>query len=884
MRKIKRRVIAFLLSLILILSLGLPSGTANAASESAYGSLLDSYKAKDGTFVLNAESRFFIVSDEEPTGDWLETVQLAQREYAAAGYLTDQTMEIVWGPEAYAKSGDIVMKLETGTSIGTEGYALDVDNVALVSASDSDGLLYGLNSLLKCFRNAGSNTISGFTAADTPDTKERTVMLDCARKYYTKEWICNFIREMSWMGYNTIELHFSEDGGFRADFWDPAYYTENYKPENDFTWLCGSHVQSWVKDPYRTDPDAGKYLTTAELIEILNTAKEYHIDVIPSFDSPAHMDYITWKFEQNYKSNTSYSFVYDGTTYKASSTTGCINYTGKTGASSPTWPYYTTIDITEGTMAKAFVFALYEDIADFFKEYAGSTDFSIGADEVNLSGSYSFKWSYSAFPGYVNELNRMLNTKGYTCRMFNDFIGSTTYNRSSDNKAVYEFDDNIEIMYWNSDFNPTTGAWDENIWHVKFFWENNTGSTDNWGDGGRTLYNCIQTNCYYVLRVAASTTSYPNMDARNPENYNWTFYHSTEEDIYNEWYPADISEKGLYTENATDVPEDQLGGAYFLIWNDYASLNTETEVWNDVKDNTGTSSYTYSLIDRMWSNIIKMWNSDVNDTVDYDNYAKIRDTFGYFPGFTSCSKAASLPNATNPEKAYLADHSELEAALQNKIDGSEYTTASYEAYEEAYSAAVKVNADCGATEEEIAEALHALKAAEQNLVIKEEISLAELETLIASCETEQGDYTDESWAVYIEKLEEAKVFYEQMKENPSEDVTQEDVDQMVSELKEAKGKLALNHTDTEIISVKKLTATSYLGKLIGLKVTTTPNVESLCVDGQTLTTCLGSVQTLKTGETVKIWTIKFKATEKGTFTYTVRTNDNVTQTVEITVK
>lgn len=743
MKKISKKMIAIFTAVTLLVGGVGQNFVAKAADVSNVGALLDEFTAGSGTFTLATSSRIFVVSESEPTGDLLQTAQLIQREFQSEFETVNSNLGFVWGEESWAWTGDVVLKLDTASDdIGAEGYELNVSDTATITATDVDGLIYGANTLLKCFRAVRGNSLSGFTAADAPDTKERTVMLDVGRKYYTKEWICNFIRQLSWMGYNTLELHFSEDGGFRADFWDEDYYTDNYSPENDFTWLCGSHVQSWVKDPYRTDPDAGKYLTTAELVEIIDVAKEYHIDIIPSFDSPAHMDYITWKFEQNYKSNKSYSFTYNGTTYKASSTSGCINYTGKTGASTPTWPYYTTIDITDGTMAKAFIFALYEDIADFFKEYAGSTDFSIGADEVNLSSGYGIKWSYSQFPGYVNELNRMLNAKGYTCRMFNDFIGSTTYNQSN-SKAVYDFDDNIEIMYWNSDFNPTTGEWDEDIWHVKFFWENNTGSTDNWGDGGRTLYNCIQTNCYYVLRVAASSTSYPNMDARNPENYNWTFYHSTEEEIYNEWYPADISEKGLYTENAADVPEDQLGGAYFLIWNDYASLNTEAEVWNGVKDNTGTSSYTYSLFDRMWSNTIKMWNSDVNSTVTYKTFTTVRDTFDYFPGFTSCSADAYFPVSTAITQAYLADHTKLTAELANKIDGTveqgDYTDESYTAYVnaynaylEAYEAAENVNASYRATEDEVNNALCALQTATNNFA-----KAAEALTTDSSSENEE---------------------------------------------------------------------------------------------------------------------------------------------------
>ena len=741
MKKIRKRLIALFIVIAMAVNLVNPVMAADSENTKTSGieSLTDTYKTQTGSFTLTASSRFYIVSGSQPSSnsELLQTVQLIQQQFAADELLGANTLAIVWGDADLARTGDIVVKLDTSSEIAAEGYKLDVSDTAVITASDVDGLLYGANMLQKYFRAKGSKTLSGFIASDAPDTKERTVMLDCARKYYTKEWICNFIREISWMGYNTIELHFSEDGGFRMDFWDDKYYTDNYSPANDFSWICGSHVQSWVKDPYRTDPDAGKYLTAAEVIEILETAKAYHIDVIPSFDTPAHMDYLTWKFEQKYKSNKNYTFTYDETTYKASSTEGCINYTGKTGGDSPTWPYYTAVDITEGTMAKAFVFALYEDIADFFKEYAGSTDFSIGADEVNLSGNYSFKWDYSAFPGYVNELNQMLNKKGYTCRMFNDFIGSTKYNQdtsSSPAKAIYDFDDNIEIMYWNSDFNPTTDKWDENIWHVMFFWENNNSGKKDFGDGGRTIYNCIQTNCYYVLRVAASTTSYPNMDARNPKNYNWTFYHSTEENIYEEWYPADISEKGLYSENAADVPEDQLGGAYFLIWNDYAALNTEAEVWNGVKDNTETSTYTYNLLNRMWSNTIKMWNSDINDNVDYDDYETVRKNFGYFPGFTSCSKAASLPAATDPVQA--VDYSELTKALENKIsnESGTYTEESYTLYEDAYTAAEKVNASPTPTADEVEAALEALKTAEESLVLAESGSESE-----SSSESDQTD-------------------------------------------------------------------------------------------------------------------------------------------------
>ena len=643
-----------IISLILIISLFAGfTLTSDAAKADNIGRLLDSYTYNPSAeFTLTKNSRVFIVSAIEPDSTICNAACLISEQLGTLSVFEDTAADIVYGTENLAQKGDIVLAFDNEAQTGDEGYTLDVGEKAVITAKDTRGFIYGAGTLIKIFKN--NISVEGFTAQDTPDTKQRAVMLDTGRKYFTAEWIINFIRQISWMGYNTLELHFSEDGGFRADFWDENFYKDAdgdgiaYNPQNDFSWLCGSHVQSWVKDPYRNDPDADKYLTTEELIEICEVAKKYSIDIIPSFDSPSHMDYITWKFEQNYIADPSYSFIYDGKTYNASSTDGCINYTGKTGASSPTWPYYTTIDITEGTMSEAFVFALYEDIADFFKEYAGSEDFSIGADEVNLSNS-SVKWEYSAFPGYINKLNRLLNAKGYTCRIFNDFIGSATYNKNSASKAVYEFDSNIEIMYWASDFNINTGKRKNSVWSASFFWETADSGPEDTGDGGRTMYNCIGSNCYYVLRVAASTTSYPNMDARNPENRNWSFYGSTEEYIYNNWYPSDFGAKGRYKETGATVPEESLGGAYFLIWNDYAALNTEAEVWNGVYDNTGTSNYFYSLFDRMWSNSIKMWNSDINSTTDYATFAETRDTFGLFPGFTSCSEEASLPENSGIE-------------------------------------------------------------------------------------------------------------------------------------------------------------------------------------------------------------------------------------------
>lgn len=882
MNNTTKKILSVLFAIVLLVS-AFPVMRASAATVANVGALWDGFTAGSGTFTVTSSSRVFVVGSSAPTGDLLQTAQLIQRELKAQ--FSDYALEMVWGDESWATTGDIVLKLDSSSGTGTDGYKLAVDAAtATITAADTDGLIYGANSLIKCFRAVGGNSISGFSGNDSPDTAERTVSLDCGRKYYTAEWICNFIRQMSWMGYNTLQLHFSEDGGFRADFWDPTYYTSSYSPSNDFSWLCGSEVQYWVYNgnktntsyDYQTDPDADKYLSMKELIEICEVAAEYHIDIIPSFDSPAHMDYITWQYEQ-YAKSTGFSFTYGGTTYTANSSKNyCINYTNTTGKTAPTW-YYAAIDVTSGSVGEAFALALYSDIADFFKAYAGSTDFSIGADEVGQGSSV--KWGYAAFVTYINKLNGILNNKGYTMRMYNDFMGSTTYNYSSTTSTTcnYTFDSNIEIMYWDSPFsqnnNSSSGT--------------STVKASVLANQNRTLYNCIQSNCYYVLRVANAdsvSSTYKYMDARNPDNLNWSFNYSTEQRIYETWTPNDFGEKGTYS--TTDVVSDSnVGGAYFLIWNDYAALNTEAEVWNGVYDNTGTDSTEYySLFDRMWSNTIKMWNWDVDDSVGYSAFESVRKTFGSFPGFTSCSADANLPAATAvPAQAYAADHSALTAALAAvKTDQGNYTDDSWNAYQEAITAAKAVDANRSATAEEIAAAITNLTNAETALVEKVIVDKTVLQAAVDNAITKQGSYTGESWAAYQSALTAAKTVLNDA------DATQDEVDAALSALNTAKAALAIeSEGTTQIIGIRKLSQYATKGKKIGMVITTTADVETLNVylNGTLvdLSLCLHNTQTLS-GEEMGVWMINFPAGETGNYTYTITVNGTVSKTVEITVK
>ena len=937
-KKIIFGVIAALLCAAMLLPLFVLNGHAAEGELENYQKLLFATEAKShwGSFTLTESSRFYIVTEgsgaypAEMIEQIKQVAQLAASQFAADGRPSAKVLPVVYGHLDWVKAGDIVLYYNDGVS--KDGYTLCFGlhgNTVTVQASQLRGSLYGLNALLKCLRLNDGATIGQLFARSVPDTAQRAVSLDCGRKYYSKNWICNFIREMSWMGYNTLELHFSDDSGFRMDFWDEKYYTDNYRPANDFSWICGSNYTSWTLADYQKDPDKGKYLTTAEVIEILQTAAEYHIDVIPAFDSPSHLDYMTWKFEQNYKSNSGYSFysTHKNKTYNASDVNGIINYTNSSGWSTPLqWPYYSTVNV-KGEQAKAFIFELYIDIANFFKEYSNSTDFSIGADEVNLNtanlaSGYSFTWGFADFVNYINELNILLNGKGYTMRMYNDFMGSIAYNA-----ANYDFADNIKILYWDGPFDCNTGTN-----------ENQTQPVSYWVNDGRILYNCIQTNTYYALRKTETGS-----DARSINNRQWRFYHSNEEDIYNEWYAADISEHGDYSENTADVPAANLGGAYFLIWGDYACVSTEAEIWNGCYDTSGSGEY-YSLRDRMWSNITKMWKSKANNSVTFEDFKKVRDQLGDFPGVTTCSDAASLPAAGAVTEAYLADHTALIAALENKEDSALYTTDSYAVYEAAYTAAQTVRETHSATQTEVDAAVKSLSDAKLQLVMlsagvtlryldtngneimssrlyeveynsiytiqiysvngyklksvtganfvpntnsgsagtltgtmrtaaltvtltyESVADIIPVKTALASALTEQGEFSQASWTAYRNAVTALNTFYNANKSNPASTTTQQAVCEELNKLQNAYNQLVIEGSRKKLISLKLTSDKVSCGKQAVVLVTTTADIAALSVEGKTLERYYAQITTDEAGNTVKVWYLTFAVTETATHT------------------
>ncbi len=570
-------------------------------------------------FTLSEDSRFYIVSDEMPGDDLLETVSLMDSEFAAYGLPSGQVLPIVYGAEDFVKEGDIVIRLTEqsemshliekrlgGTADIDESYTLETGDSVMVTSSGTDGIYYGLLTLLEIALSertaaaADGIVIPGMVITDGPDIAERAVMLDCGRKYFSKEWIENFIRRASMQRYNTIVLHFSEAEGLRLD-------------SRVFPWLT-EDIESYSMD---------------EMAEIVRMASNWHVDVVPSFDSPGHNQFMVQRYAEYVGSHRDFEFKLDGKTYDRSirgfsSIANHYSHNGKTKHAD-----YIGIDITK-EHAVAFTTALIDDYARFFRSL-GCDRFDIGGDEVfgwytvSVGGEtfgYDSRWKSvehwadyakrvlgirngSASDTYINYLNTLaerLDSRGFTCRVFNDEID---LNR---NQHI-DLDELIDVTFWIDQGRDAA----------------------HYAEKGHKVYNLVETWCFYVLRERNGRdimdTTYKTVNSRN---------------IYENWDPRNFARTAA---GRSTIDDEKLGGAYFAIWCDFPDYKTEAEVWDET-----------TL--RMWASGSRMWNIEVNSEqsgilspIGYKSFGKFAETMDGFPGYTGDpSEAAQLPDPSAPEE------------------------------------------------------------------------------------------------------------------------------------------------------------------------------------------------------------------------------------------
>ena len=258
--------------------------------------------------------------------------------------------------------------------------------------------------------------------------KRKMISIDAGRKYFSPDQLKEIIDKAKHYGYTDLHLLVGNDG--MRFMLDDMTITANGKTyaSDDVKRALENGTDAYYKDPN------GNHLTESQMTDLINYAKNKGIGLIPTVNSPGHMDAILHAMKELGIQKPNF------------------NYFGKESAR--------TVDL-DNKEAVAFTKALIDKYAAYF---AGKSDiFNIGLDEYandatdakGWSVLQAYKWypedgfpdkGYDKFIAYANDLARIVKSHGLKPMAFNDGI---YYNSDT---SFGTFDKDIIVSMW-------TGGW-----------------------------------------------------------------------------------------------------------------------------------------------------------------------------------------------------------------------------------------------------------------------------------------------------------------------------------------------------------------------------------------------------------------------------------------
>lgn len=156
--------------------------------------------------------------------------------------------------------------------LGAEGYVMDINRYASLAAPTAKGVFWGTRSLLQILKNEQGSLPKG-VARDFPLFPNRGFMLDVARKFFTIDYLRQYVKILSFYKMNEFQIHLNDNGfpQFFNDDWNQTYAA--FRLESD-------------RFPGLTAKD-GSY-TKKEFTDLQQLGMDYGINVIPEIDVPAH--------------------------------------------------------------------------------------------------------------------------------------------------------------------------------------------------------------------------------------------------------------------------------------------------------------------------------------------------------------------------------------------------------------------------------------------------------------------------------------------------------------------------------------------------------------------------------------------------------------------
>ena len=226
---------------------------------------LKEWKSSRGKLVLPESGKIYISADEEP--------QLKKYADILAADLKEMfgwEYQVAVGKPS--RNGISLSLCKADEKLGNEGYRMNISSGVAIEAPYDKGVFWGTRTLLQMINNQPEGLAKG-KATDFPEYPNRGFMIDVGRKFFTMDYLKDYVKIMAFYKMNELQVHLNDNGflEFADNDWNKAYSAFRLESE---------------KFPGLTARD-GSY-TKEEFREFQKMAASYGVNVIPEIDVPAH--------------------------------------------------------------------------------------------------------------------------------------------------------------------------------------------------------------------------------------------------------------------------------------------------------------------------------------------------------------------------------------------------------------------------------------------------------------------------------------------------------------------------------------------------------------------------------------------------------------------
>lgn len=152
-----------------------------------------------------------------------------------------------------------------------------------IAQSDSPGNFYGIQTLLQLIPSEKKSEfqLPCLAIDDQPKFIWRGMHLDCARHFFSVDFVKKYIDYLAMYKFNTFHWHLTDDQGWRIEIKKYPKLTEVG------AWRSGSMVGHYNDQTYDNIRHGGFY-TQEQIREVVAYAQQRHITVVPEIEMPGH--------------------------------------------------------------------------------------------------------------------------------------------------------------------------------------------------------------------------------------------------------------------------------------------------------------------------------------------------------------------------------------------------------------------------------------------------------------------------------------------------------------------------------------------------------------------------------------------------------------------